>query len=325
MKFIEIPNHEKFLINKKGNIYDSITNTIVLPFKHNGIWHVQIDGETLEIARLMLITFIGDLPGNVIYKYGYNEYSLSCIEYEIYISNYENSRLWINGVEFMDIPGYPNYLINRDGIIYSMLKMTLLKKTFNHNGYPTVALIDTNGHRSPRKVHRMVYLTYIGNLDKNKIVDHKNGKKWCSSVWNLEQISPRENVNRAYQIGLNPLSHWSDDQIHRICSLLEDNTPIANILTHMGLPSSSYRKVTELIYQLKNLGYFSEITRKYNISNYMSELNRKDRKLTPNDVRYIKKHLYLGDMTIKKLSDKFSCSSSAISKIRDGKTWKHVV
>ena len=62
----------------------------------------------------------------------------------------------------------------------------------------------------------------------------------------------------------------------------------------------------------------------YNHIKKYSELNKKDRKLSVDDVIDIKQHLHAKDMKIIDIAKKYDCTPSTITKIRDGKTWKHI-
>lgn len=148
--------------------------------------------------------------------------------------------------------------------------------------------------------------------------------KFYTINWNLEQITQRENVNRAYKYGLNPCGKWSETQVHQICLSPESNVDSKSMLSIMGLPDSDFKNLTMLIHALLNKKYYVEISSKYKLDNYISELNKKGRKLNINDVIEIKKHLQNDDISIAELARRYNCSSSSIRKIRDNKTWKNI-
>lgn len=322
MKYYPIPEYDEFHINTDGDIIDS-NGIFMKPFIHNKHYYVKLKDDIIEVAKLVLITFIGIMPASIIYKKGISFYGTDSVEYDINIKSLDTDNMLINNVNFRRLKNYPSYFISQDGVIYSSYKNKLLIRSYNHRNYPTVPLVDKDGYRSPRKVHRLVYETFIGSLDPKLIIDHKNGKKWCCSVWNLEQISQYENVNRAYNLGLN-YSRWSNAQINIICQLLERNSSIYEILDKIGLPKDNFRDMTMLIHMILNKKYYTEISKHYDLSNYMSELNKKDRKLSVDDVIDIKQHLHAKDMKIIDIAKKYDCTPSTITKIRDGKTWKHI-
>ena len=322
-KFYPIPYYDSYGISTIGNIIDLNSHVLLKPIRKKGIYYVRINDKLLEIGKLVLNTFVGDVPGEIIYDKGNEFYDTRSIHYGVTTKKMNNNCYMINGIRFMKIYGYKYYFISSDGVIYSDFHDRFLVKSFNHKNYPTVNLVDDNGKRTPRKVHRLVYQTFIGKLDPKMIIDHKNGKKWCSSCWNLEQITQYENVNRAYDMNLNQ-GRWKNEQIEFICSLLEKNTPTMKILKLLGLKNSEFRDLTMLIHNILNKVYYTQISSKYKLSEYVSELNKKDRKLEIGDVKNIKHHLAINDMTVTELSKKFNVSISTISKIRDNKTWKNI-
>lgn len=323
-KFHSVPNHEKYGINVDGHVINLDTCDIIKPLKKNEKYYFIIDGEEIESARLSLITFIGEFPSAIIYKFRTEDFDIKSVAYGVSDIHISENTLRISGIEFVKLKNYNDYFISRSGIVYSKFYNKFLRRSFNHRGYPTITLIDNNGHRSPRKVHRLVYETFIGELDKTKVIDHVNGKKWCCFDWNLEQITQRENVQRAYETGQNPCRHWSDAQIHAICKMIENNSSIHEILKALDLKDSYKRKLSMIIHLIRKKGYFKEISQYYNLDNYCMSVNKASRVLTPHKVMIIKNRLLDESVSIKELADSFGCTTSTITKIRDNKTWKDI-
>ncbi len=99
------------------------------------------------------------------------------------------------------IPGFSNYLAFPDGRIYSKISGIFLKFG-NSTGYEAVSLIDDNGLRKTRCVHRFIALTFTPNIEKKSVVNHKNGKKDNNSSHNLEWVTQSENIKHAHDTGL---------------------------------------------------------------------------------------------------------------------------
>lgn len=74
--------------------------------------------------------------------------------------------------------------------------------SLNQTGYYEVQLSikDKNYHRT---IHRLVALAFIPNPDCKPHINHKDGNKLNNSLDNLEWCTPRENIQHAYDTGLN--------------------------------------------------------------------------------------------------------------------------
>ncbi|MDG1314913.1 MAG: HNH endonuclease [Flavobacteriaceae bacterium] len=107
---------------------------------------------------------------------------------------------------FKLIPGFENYMINNEGVIYSLKfrnsnnvkEMTLS----THSAGYSVVKFRKDGKRKDFYVHRLVMLTFVG--ESNLTVNHKNGVKKDNRLENLEYLSMSENVKHAWITGLKP-------------------------------------------------------------------------------------------------------------------------
>jgi len=85
---------------------------------------------------------------------------------------------------FKDINGFEGkYSISHDGQVYSYIKNRFLKGSINGDGYLYVQF----NNKKVYSIHRLVALTFIENIDKNKynIVDHIDGNKLNNHYLNL--------------------------------------------------------------------------------------------------------------------------------------------
>ena len=75
-----------------------------------------------------------------------------------------------------------------------------------NNGYYCV-ILSKSGKKEKKYVHRLVAEAFIDNPENKKTVNHKNGKKVCNCVDNLEWMTQEENnqdyVKRLKKIILN--------------------------------------------------------------------------------------------------------------------------
>ncbi len=98
---------------------------------------------------------------------------------------------------FVNIPGYENYFINKEGEIISTKrsKHKKLKPSINSRGYLVVGLCE-NGIEKKYKIHQLVALSYLEhNINgMNCVVDHIDNNKLNNNVSNLQIISQRKNA-----------------------------------------------------------------------------------------------------------------------------------
>ena len=106
----------------------------------------------------------------------------------------------MNNKDFVEIKGFSNYLINKDGEIYSKKSNKTLSKKIN-NGYEAIQLWE-KGKRYDKKVHRLLAENFIPNPNKYNVVNHKDGNKRNNSLDNLEWCTTRENNIHAIKNGL---------------------------------------------------------------------------------------------------------------------------
>lgn len=90
----------------------------------------------------------------------------------------------------MDIIGYPNYTIDRDGNVWSKKNSRFLKQNMGTDGYFTVNL----GKYSPRQtIHRLIALHYIPNPDNKPFIDHIDRNRINNAISNLRWVTRSEN------------------------------------------------------------------------------------------------------------------------------------
>jgi|694.fasta_scaffold133323_7 hypothetical protein len=70
-------------------------------------------------------------------------------------------------------------------------------------GYRKVILVDKLNKPKQFYVHRLVALAFIPNPENKSSVNHKDGNKLNNNVDNLEWMTQQENVQHAWDTGLN--------------------------------------------------------------------------------------------------------------------------
>lgn len=117
--------------------------------------------------------------------------------------------------KFVEIPGYTNYLISKDGRIFSKKYHLLMETTINKYGYVAISLISDSGERNTKLIHHLLLATFrpeeytritrledIAGCDVRYVVNHKDGNKQNNDLDNLEVVSQSENGYHAVKNNL---------------------------------------------------------------------------------------------------------------------------
>lgn len=99
------------------------------------------------------------------------------------------------------VKDFEDYTIDETGNVFSIRKNKYLKQTINRNGYCKVTL-QKDKYRKMFSVHRLVAQAYLKNYSNTLQVNHINGIKTDNRVENLEMVTAKENMQKAFEIGL---------------------------------------------------------------------------------------------------------------------------
>ncbi len=165
----------------------------------------------------------------------------------------------------------------------------------------------------------------LEKIDPNMQIDHIDNIRYHNHYTNLQQISGRENVRKSFAQGYGQqYAKWTVNEIEDICKMLESGKSTKDIATAIGYDYDSDRKtLNHLIFRLLNGIAYTDIVSQYDFSHHNPAINKSDVKLSESDVYSIISDLSIG-VRISNLAKKFQCNPSTITKIRDGKTWKHI-
>jgi len=124
------------------------------------------------------------------------------------------------------------YEVSNIGEVRNSLYYNILAQSKSKTGYMHIDLRRIESGYSKTYTfltHRLVAEAFIPNPENKPQVNHINGIKDCNWVGNLEWVTPKENSKHAWETGLsyslkgsdNPLSKYTEEQIHEVCKLLE--------------------------------------------------------------------------------------------------------
>jgi hypothetical protein len=95
--------------------------------------------------------------------------------------------------DWKDIPGFPGYMVDTLGRVYSQNTERILLPNYDDAGYLKVTL-SKDGLSYTRTIHRLVAEAFIPNPEQKPQVNHKDGRKWNSILSNLEWNTTSENA-----------------------------------------------------------------------------------------------------------------------------------
>lgn len=135
-----------------------------------------------------------------------------------------------------------NYDVSNIGEVRNRTTGKILSQYTDKDGYKH-ATIMVDGKQYHPGVHRFVAIAFIPNPENKPEVNHLNGVKYINVVDNLEWATSSENVQHAFDTGLkssilgsdNVLSHYTDEQIHSVCKLLEKGVSHKKISKKTGV------------------------------------------------------------------------------------------
>lgn len=104
-------------------------------------------------------------------------------------------------MEFTQIPGYHNYLLSKEGLVFSIKKGIILSARYTTKGYLQVDL-HTDKNKKTFYIHRLVAESFIPNPENKPQVNHLDGNKSNNNVCNLDWATAKENSIHAINNGL---------------------------------------------------------------------------------------------------------------------------
>lgn len=187
------------------------------------------------------------------------------------------------------------------------LKERILRCGVNSNGYHCVGL-SRNGLPDSRMIYKLVADHFIGNPHNKPCVNHINGIKLQSCVYNLEHVTYKENCQHAYLTGLNNAKAGT---LNGMCKLSESEViEISQSKDTCNNLAIKYKVSDVQISNIKNGTSWSHITK----------IEKKDSRLSKEIVLDIKNSKESAAF----LSKKHNTSVFNIWNIRKGKTFSKI-
>jgi hypothetical protein len=155
------------------------------------------------------------------------------------------------------IKGFENYLINKDGEIFSKFTKTKITSHKDKNGYYRIRLVNEHGRKSVF-IHRLLAMTFIPNPENKPCVNHIDCNKSNNDLSNLEWVTQQENIKHAWDNNKCYKSYETVKLAHKVTSkkLLDTNTntifnSISEAIRYYKIPSTTFYRLMNKTNQFK--------------------------------------------------------------------------
>ena len=226
--FKYLNDENKYKIYENGDIFSIKTNKNLKPnySKINNCMYISLvvygKNTKMVLHSLIYTLFNSNIPKTHYIYHIDNDSKNNNVNNLVLLARNRN----IIGISNMDdewkeIPLYENrYLINKEGIIKSLLTNKLLEENTSQkfNTYKSIKLINKDGKRKGHLIHRLVYQTFNGKINRNMVIDHINQNKHDNRLENLRMITQTENVKNC-------------EKTKSTNNLIQTNTHFINIST----------------------------------------------------------------------------------------------
>jgi len=112
-----------------------------------------------------------------------------------------------NNIVHKDIVGYEGrYEVTLDGRVWSVISNRYLKydyhQGFGSKTYLRATVVDAEGNRKNKRVHRLVAEAFLDNPEGKAEVNHLDGNTLNNTILNLQWTASDENLEHSYVAGL---------------------------------------------------------------------------------------------------------------------------
>ena len=304
MKYVHMYGTRNFSIGEGGVIIRRIPDQDLEPIVvHNGRsrqYHKlmkfdDVDGINIELTlpQLFAYSFYGKASSKIFIRYPDEPLTLNNCRYRIFDmrpmedSEFGQKRLAVDGDEFRLFStgkdGMPMHFINRYGAVLEIRYdasgriITEIVPWTYYNSYPVTTAIGID-----RKIHELVYITYVDPSYKNvndTTIHHKNEMRWDPRPENLEVISRSEH-SRDHLDGA-PINSYGegfpDYKLRQMFEMLDADEHIDDIIAMLTdgdeRRANAARCTVFRAFQRPN--FKAELRKGLNIHNYRANKGRK--------------------------------------------------
>lgn len=207
-----------------------------------------------------------------------------------------------------EITDYEKYEISNLGNVRKKLKPFK-----NKEGYESICLTDVHGNRKDFKIHRLVAMMFIPELDGKHLINHIDGIKDNNIVSNLEWCTPKENTQHAILNGMfnRPFQNFTHEQKTEMLNMLTSGERIKDVSEKFnGVTTSAIHYIMENDFGIPNL---SKLITQARHHHSLGERTR------------LKKIIMLSGASNNALSKEIGLSPQLISKIKRNIEWGDIV
>lgn len=126
-------------------------------------------------------------------------------------------------INWLTIKQNNNYEISNNGMVRNKLSKRILKPAISNKGYYMVAMSKNNKIHS-YTIHKLVMEHFNRCAFENEVINHIDSNKLNNNIDNLEYVTQKENVRKAWENGLcETIRKHAKNMIHKN---IKDSKPV---------------------------------------------------------------------------------------------------
>lgn len=142
------------------------------------------------------------------------------------------------------------YVITKEGFTWNVRKNRPLPQQLGQDGYLRAQMC-LNGKKILRKVHRLVWSAFHGEIPLELQINHLDGNKTNNCLWNLELVNQSGNLRHAYKHGLmrpkkgerNGAAKLTEDLVLKIIDALKSGKTSASLAREHRMSESQISNI----------------------------------------------------------------------------------